>query len=49
MRELVIEKITEFWLGAESEEQLDLSLGELPNLTDEELLDVFIELVGFAG
>lgn len=52
MRELVMERIVENWIDEEdfsTGDELDLSLDELPNLTNEELLDVLIEMVGFAG
>jgi hypothetical protein len=52
MRELVMKKITENWIDDvdySTGDELDLSLDELPNLSDEDLLDVLVEMVAFAG
>jgi hypothetical protein len=52
MREVVMERIRDNWIEDEdysTGDELDLSLNELDNLTDEELLDVLVEMVQFSG
>jgi hypothetical protein len=52
MREVVMERIRDNWIDNDeysTGDALDLSLNELDNLTNEELLDVLIEMVQFSG
>ena len=49
MRELIIERITELWDDGYHPSELDLSLEELVELSNKELLDAFEEMVGFNG
>lgn len=48
MRELVISKILEYTEGGQYLDEYDTSVDEVNNMTDEELLDLFQELV-FGG
>ena len=48
MRNLVIARITELWTSY-SEEELDLHLRELPELSNKELLEVLEEMVSLRG
>jgi len=47
MRNLVIARITELWILGTSEIELDLSLSELPNLSNADLLEVLEEMIEF--
>ena len=48
MRNLVIARITELWTSY-SEDELDLHLRELPELSNKELLEVLEEMVSLRG
>lgn len=48
MRELVIRKILEYTEGGQYLDDLDTSADEVMNMTDEELLELFQEIV-FGG
>ena len=48
MRELVIKKILEYTEGGQYLDEFDTSVDEVNNMTDEELLDLFQEMV-FGG
>ena len=48
MRNLVIARITELWTP-NSEEELDLHLHELPELSNKELLQVLEEMIELIG
>lgn len=45
MRNLVIARITELWIPGQSELELDLSLSELNNLSNADLLEVLEEMI----
>ncbi|CAB4241522.1 hypothetical protein UFOVP71_60 [uncultured Caudovirales phage] len=45
MRNLVIARITELWVIEIHPYELDLSLDELPNLSNAELLEVLEEMI----
>ena len=45
MRNLVIARITELWIDGQSDLELDLSLSELNNLSNADLLEVLEEII----